>query len=210
MRFNLPDRLKAVAEQVRGADSIADIGSDHGKLPVFALAEGYVKRAIATDVSPKSLEKAEILAEKVGVDLITRVGDGLSVIGENEVDCVVIAGMGGLEIIKILQNAPFKYDKYLLLPHNKAYELRMFLAENGYGVQRDILVKEGKFFYNLITSNIFYKSNINLFIGADNKGTELLAEYYAYRKPILDKLILISRMSDRYGAELAELEELRK
>ena len=199
MRLTLSPRLSAIAELLADTDSFADVGTDHGKLPVFALQEGIVSKAIATDISENSLNKAKLLAEISGVELITRCGDGLSVLKEGEVETVVIAGMGGLEMINILENAPCSFDNYIFLPHTKSHELRVYLKS------RDIGIDE-----HYSTCSIFYKwNNARLYIGEDNVGLKVFLEYYAKRKAQILSLIEIEPANKlRFESELAELEEI--
>lgn len=210
MRLTLSPRLSAIAELLADTDSFADVGTDHGKLPVFALQEGIVSKAIATDISKNSLNKAKLLAEISGVELITRCGDGLSVLKEGEVETVVIAGMGGLEMINILENAPCTFDNYIFLPHTKSHELRVYLKSRDIGIDKDFLIKESGKFYNLITCRISNKwNNARLYIGEDNVGLKVFLEYYAKRKAQILSLIEIEPANKlRFESELTELEEI--
>lgn len=150
--LKLDKRLAAIASEVDG-ERLADIGADHGKIVVFCLQSGKAKRAYAVDISSKSLEKARMLAERCGVsDRVQFIeGDGLQKI--EDADCVVIAGMGGYEIIKILSEK--KLDtKYILVPHQDAAALRKFLSNNGFQAQKDYIVSEGGRFYDIIVCSI--------------------------------------------------------
>ncbi len=187
--MRLPLRLKAVAFELNGINSFADIGTDHGKLPVYALLSGIVKRAVATDVSAPSLRKAEMLSERESVKLDLRLGKGLEPLASGEVDAVVIAGMGGYEIIDIL-NSQKIFSKYILLPHKHPVQLRKYLRQKDIGILKDYVIREGKFFYHLITCSVFNKWNNNhsVFIGSDNAGKEDFAVYLGYRLSVLEKL----------------------
>ena len=91
--MRLSKRLRCVVDELEGSVSVADVGADHGKVLVTALLEKKIERGIATDISEKSLSKARTLAFEYSVFLDTRVGDGLDVIKDGEVDTLVIAGM---------------------------------------------------------------------------------------------------------------------
>lgn len=126
----LGKRLSAVASEVDGK-SMADVGCDHGKVSMACLLSGKVEKVIACDISSKSLQKAIDLAEKLNVKNIEfRVGNGLQVISDGEVDCVVIAGMGGIEIMNILSHIPNGVKILVLSPHRNTIELRDFLQRN--------------------------------------------------------------------------------
>ena len=104
MSINLPPRLKRISECADNFNCLADIGTDHGYIPVKMLQEGRVKQAIACDVNPMPLKKAQDLIEKNQLtdQIKTRLGSGLSVVAKNEADLVIIAGMGGVLISEIL------------------------------------------------------------------------------------------------------------
>lgn len=146
--LKLDKRLAAIASEVDG-ERLADIGADHGKIVVFCLQNGKAKNAYAVDISAKSLEKARTLAERCGVsDRVQFIeGDGLQKV--EDADCVVIAGMGGYEIIKILSEKRLD-AKHILVPHQDAAALRRFLSNNNYCAQKDYVVAEGGHFYDII------------------------------------------------------------
>lgn len=154
MNMRLGKRLAAVVDEVEGK-SLADVGCDHGKVSVECLLRGKVERVIACDVSPKSLQKAVDLAKLLQVDGIEfRVGDGLQVINDSEADCVVIAGMGGMEIISILSHAPQGIKRLVLSPHRNVIELRRFLSERSIYIAKDFIIKDGAKFYDVIVAEI--------------------------------------------------------
>ena len=120
-------RLSAIAGFVDDGESVADIGADHGYLPVHLVREGISPFAILTDLNPGPLEKTRAMIQKSCMDnqksfidnrkLELRLGDGLTALGDGEVDTVVIAGMGGETIISILAKDPAKamsFRKYVL------------------------------------------------------------------------------------------------
>ena len=146
----LSRRLLTAASEIGISDSIADIGTDHGKLIVYALERGLAKRAFAVDISPKSLEKAKRNAEDRGLtDQVTfYCGDGLKPL-DCRPDVVVIAGMGGNETVKILSEGS-KQKKLVLIPHQDAHLVRKYLCENGYRIEKDYYVEDGKYYAVLV------------------------------------------------------------
>lgn len=109
------NRIAAKIAPAGGDDAaggrLADIGTDHGYLPVWLLQEGRIPSAIASDVGAEPLEHARRTAEEYetqGLDF--RLCDGLSGIEPEETDTVVIAGMGGETIRDILRAAPWAAD----------------------------------------------------------------------------------------------------
>ena len=135
-RIALQHRLRLLAEMTPPGGRLADIGTDHGYLPVWLLQEGRIPSAIASDVGAEPLEHARRTAEEYGTQgLDFRLCDGLSGIEPEETDTVVIAGMGGETIRDILRAAPWAADGHhtlLLQPMTKVELLRGWLRENGY------------------------------------------------------------------------------
>jgi len=136
--IKLPDRLQAIADLIDGGASVADIGTDHGFLPVYLAQTGARRGIIASDKSAGSLKAARRSAEKYCVtDKITFiVAPGLTGIDESEADTIVIAGVGGETIIGILEETPWtKNGKRLILqPQTKIDLLLDYLSENGYEI----------------------------------------------------------------------------
>ncbi len=160
----LSDRLQMIADNIKHGETMADIGTDHGFLPLYLLEQGISPRVIMTDISEPSLGKAvdgaEILSKNVPeIDIDERCdfrsGDGLTVIRAYEVDNVVIAGMGGLLMTEILGNDISKtlsFRRLILQPRNHSGQLRKWLASNGFSIVREQLVREGKFICEIITA----------------------------------------------------------
>ena len=147
-------RLQAIAALIPRDCRVADIGTDHGYLPVWLLQNGAAQRVIACDVRPGPLEHARRSAAQYGLDrddrLLFRLGDGLDCVAPEEVDTIVIAGMGGETIQSILEAAPWTNDaayQLLLQPMTKAEVLRRFLAKQGYTIAREHLVYENHTYF---------------------------------------------------------------
>ncbi|SDY42567.1 tRNA (adenine(22)-N(1))-methyltransferase [Tindallia californiensis] len=153
--INLPDRLKAIANSIEPVSVVADIGTDHGLLPVYLLQRGIVSRAILSDVNQDPLDKAKKTAENYGFTerIDFRLGDGLLVLAPTEAPVIVIAGMGGILINSLLQSASSvaKKAEYLILqPMQAVPEVRRFLLMNGYQILSDQMVKEKNHFYHIL------------------------------------------------------------
>ncbi len=147
-------RLSAAASLVRPGSSAADIGCDHGRLAVHLVQSGRCPFVIAADLRPGPLQKAQALAQLHGVQqqVSCRLGDGLSVVQPGEVQDIVIAGMGGGTIADILAAAPWVQSKTInlvLLPTTQAPELRCWLYENGFVLQREVPVLDGGYCYTV-------------------------------------------------------------
>ena len=152
----LQPRLQAIARLVPQGSRLADVGTDHGYIPVWLLLEGRISSAIASDIGAEPLAHARRTAEQCavtsGIDF--RLCDGLSAVAPEEVDTIVIAGMGGDTIAAILELAPWtKRGKTLLLqPMTKAEVLRRWLPEHGYRVTAEQLAADKGVLYPILTA----------------------------------------------------------
>lgn len=148
--FQLDDRLAACASFVREGCKLADIGTDHGYLPIYLVKQGKISRAIAADINIGPLQKASMHVKKYKAEdqVQTRLSNGLEVIFPNEVDDIVIAGMGGELIAQILEAAPWvkNSEKHLILqPMTAAEDLRAYLQANGFYVKEEkAAIADGK------------------------------------------------------------------
>lgn len=153
--MELTPRLRSVAEQVPSGAVLADIGTDHAYLPVRLILERRIDRAIAADLREGPLERAKETAKRYGVsDRISfRLCNGLADIGSQEADTIAIAGMGGETISAILSEAPWtKQGKLLLLqPMTSFTDLRLWLQQNGYRIEKETISREGQRLYTCLT-----------------------------------------------------------
>ena len=152
---SLQPRLALLASLVPQGAVLADVGTDHGYIPVCLRQRGVIDRAIASDIGREPLEHARRTAEEYGVGGIDfRLCAGLDAIAPGECDTVLIAGMGGETIWDILAAAPWTRDgrhTLLLQPQTKIEELRLRLCENGYAVTREHLVRDKGKLYVVMT-----------------------------------------------------------
>ena len=151
-KLQLQPRLQLLADLVPDGSRLADIGTDHGYLPVRLLQDGRIPSAIAADVGREPLQHAVRTAEEYGVAGIDfRLCDGLRGVSPQEVDTIVIAGMGGETMIHILSAADWTKEpnRYTLLlqPMTKTGELRRWLSDNEYRFTAERLVWDKDFLY---------------------------------------------------------------
>lgn len=153
--MELTARLQSVADQVPQGAIFADIGTDHAYLPVWLLLNGRIQHAIAADLREGPLNRARETAEQYGVSnqVSFRLCNGLVDIDPTETDTIAIAGMGGETIATILESAPWtKKDKLLLLqPMTSFPDLRFWLQQNGYVIEKETISKEGRRLYSCLT-----------------------------------------------------------
>ena len=166
---SLGARLDTCLSLINGERCITDVGTDHGRLPVYALKQGRTERAVAVDISEKSLRKATLLAEKEGVTLTAVVCDGLKGVRAEDASLVIIAGMGGREIVKILEEAPFPLERAIFVPHTHAVFLRSYLRERDVRIDRDIMVAEGDHYYPVILADLRHpwRETDNVYVGRE-------------------------------------------
>ncbi|WP_444659935.1 class I SAM-dependent methyltransferase [Caproiciproducens sp. R2] len=147
--FTLGGRLQLCASMVRPGTALADIGTDHAYLPIWLAKQGLVSRAIAADIRPGPLQSAQQNIRRYRVEELvsTRLSDGLEAIFSVEADDIVIAGMGGEMMIRIIKNAPWLRDgekRLILQPMTSIPQLREFLAQQGFAVlQEQAAVEDG-------------------------------------------------------------------
>lgn len=152
--IKLDERLKSVASEIKPCKTLADIGSDHGKIAVYSALNHLADNVIASDISPQSANKSLLLAKIEGVELSVRVGDGVSTLKPEEYDTVVIAGMGGIEIVDILVKAQKNFNNYILVPHSKSEILRKFFITHNLTAVKDYKVKCKGRFYDIIVASV--------------------------------------------------------
>ncbi|KAB2954577.1 SAM-dependent methyltransferase [Heliorestis acidaminivorans] len=192
--MDLSPRLARLAEAVPADTVLADVGTDHAYLPVALVKAGKIDRAIATDVHQGPAEAARQHVKAYGVDskIKVRLGDGLKPIKAGEVETLVIAGMGGGTILKILQEGvqADKVDqlkRMVLQPLEGATELRKWLLQRGWKIIEEDLIEEGKRIYEVIVlEQSFLEQDIKEGFEKENrtKSTKLSMKEFAIDESI--------------------------
>ena len=155
MKLPISKRLLCCASMVQSGARVADIGTDHGYLGIYLLQTGAARHVIACDLRKDPLENARRNAKLFGVDgeMELRLSDGLEKILPDEVDTVVMAGMGGDLIQKILSQCPWRKREglqFILQPQSAGNVLRRWLCEDGFEIQREEPVQDGHFLYTVM------------------------------------------------------------
>ncbi len=158
-------RLAAAAGFVKEGSVAADIGTDHGYLICHLVNEGICVGGYATDINEKPLESAKALIKEMGFEskIKTVLTDGLSGLPENEIDEILICGMGGETIVGILENAKWvKSEKVhlVLQPMSRAATLRKWLCENGWNIDDEKAVEVENHLYTVISANYIGEKDI--------------------------------------------------
>lgn len=138
---------------------VADIGCDHGRVSVALLQQRCADKVIAVDVSEPSLDKAKQLINYIGMSdkIQTRLGNGFSKIEPNECNAAVILGMGGELMASIIEqcDTPLQGAECVVMqPMRGQKELRAFLHNNCYHIVDDVIVKEGRRYYQVFSAKI--------------------------------------------------------
>jgi predicted SAM-dependent methyltransferase len=183
-------RLQCVAKCVEKSNLVADIGTDHGYIPIWLIKNNFCNKAIAADISKGSCDKAakninfNNLSDKIDV----RCGNGLSVINNNceVVDCVVISGMGGLLMVDILKNfSGLDNTKQLVLqPQKDLHKVREFVVNYGFTIKYETMIKDNNKFYTIISAIKGKQENLSkseLYFGKQiiKEKSPILKEYIA-------------------------------
>jgi tRNA (adenine22-N1)-methyltransferase len=156
--MKLSRRLETIASFVPEGSAVADIGTDHGYIPIHLVQEGKAKHAIAMDVRKGPLLRAQAHIHEAGLEahVEVRLSDGLLKLEQNEADCVVIAGMGGELIIHILEEGRGLWEgipHWVLSPHSELDKVRRFLEEQEFFTWRETMIKEEGKFYTVMGIN---------------------------------------------------------
>lgn len=150
--MELSRRLQAVADLVSEGVIVADVGTDHGYIPIYLLKEGKGLRAIAMDINqgPLSRATAHIFEQGLSDRIETRLSDGVRQLKVGECECVVIAGMGGALTIHILEEGKEVFrslKEFVLQPQSEIRKVRQYLNENGYCViEENMVLEDGKYY----------------------------------------------------------------
>ena len=153
-QIKLSTRLQAIADLVPPGTKVADIGTDHGHIPVYLVQQGLSPKTAAADINVGPLTHAMSNAAEHGVmdSIQFALCDGLRFEGCCEYDTFIIAGMGGELIASILADAPWtKEHKTLILqPNSRIPVLVQWLQENGYAIHAVKLVKDAGKYYQMM------------------------------------------------------------
>lgn len=191
MNNNMTPRLLAIASFVRPGARVIDVGSDHGYVPIYLLKEKVATHALCTDVHDGPLRKSRENSARFGLtDFIdTQKADGLLDVDVSGYDTIIIAGMGGMLIAEILQNAPALDGKQLILqPMTAVMELRKYLITNGFTIVKEKLVQEDEKLYTVLETKRGKSepyTPAQLLVGRENRRDPL---YPVWVKRIRNKL----------------------
>ena len=154
-QFQLPKRLETIIERMPDSGCLADVGCDHAYVAIEAVRRGRAARALACDVRKGPLQQAaeHILCAGLAGKIETRLSDGLEKVAPGEADTVVVAGMGGPLMERILQGRLADFAHFVLSPQPEIPHFRRFLLAEGMQIDEEtMLIDEGKYYVILNVS----------------------------------------------------------
>lgn len=209
--MELSKRLEAIASHVPEGSVLADVGTDHGYIPIELASKGRIKKGIAMDINAGPLAKAasNIHAYHLDDKVAVRLSDGLLEVAPGEVDCVIIAGMGGKLIKKILVDSMQKlntYNRYIISPHTDLALVRKAMMDLNIHIIDEDMVKEDDHYYTILiaTTN---KDEVMILPYSRNENPL----YFVYGKCLILKKhpLLMEKLTRENTRDYALIEELK-
>lgn len=152
MNVKLSPRLETIAQMIPAGAKVADIGTDHGRLPLYLVEKGLSPFVVASDriKMPIAALKSQVQALGLEEQISVRLGDGLTVAQPGEVDTIVLSGMGGMTMIEIFSQSPqvaAAAQRLILQPQRSIPQVRQWLAAHGWRIiAEDIVLDEGRYY----------------------------------------------------------------
>lgn len=191
--MKISKRLKECARFVNPYTFVADVGTDHALLPIYLIKEGIAKHVIASDVRQGPLSFAKRNVEAEGLDNISIVlSDGIKHITD-DVEVVIISGMGGKLISDILQDDLKNVQRLVLQPNMASDILRNSLQEMSFQIIDEVIIKDNDIHYEILVAD---KGTMNLTeeelmfgpVNLKNKSSEFI-EYWTIEKEKLENIL---------------------
>ena len=206
----MPDsgaRLLTAASLVRKGTKAADIGTDHAYLPIYLIKNNISSKVLACDLRKGPLDNARENIIKAGCEnkIELRLSDGLDCVKSDEVDDIIICGMGGTLIADILSRADWLKNSHynlVLQPQSHADDLRRYLFENGFEIFKEIPVTDDGRDYIIINSAFREKydnkdNELRIFFGSLLENNDKISKRIAVRT--LTYLKVRMKSEEEYG-----------
>lgn len=198
------NRIDAIYSFIDLKDRVVDVGCDQAKLGILLAKRN--QKSIASDISPKVIERASLDIRKLGLDNLIdlRVSNGLQNIKKNEADTLVLSGMGTHTILEILNNTKLKFNKIITISNNYHDILRDKMNELNYKVDKELIIKENNKYYNLIlfTEGTKEYSQKELLLGLNQVDSK---QYNEYLNHLLKKYKTIKESSKDKNIKIDEM-----
>lgn len=155
--MDLSRRLQCIADEVLPGSAVADIGTDHGYVPIYLYLKGKIRKGIAMDIGegPLARAKKNIQMYEASSVIETRRSNGLEKLEIGEVDTIIIAGMGGLLIQQILEGKTGvlrTVQRLILQPQRDQEKIRRLLHKQGFKISNEQMINEEGHYYTIITA----------------------------------------------------------
>lgn len=183
------NRLLAVANFIKNADQIIDVGCDHAWLSIFLIQNKLCNNVINIDCNIAPLENGKRNVNKQGLSskISFILNNGLENLKlDKKIDYITICGMGAQNIIDIITNSSIVPDFYIVQPNNNVPKLRQWLKNNQYKIINEIVIIDNDIYYEILVikkdeTNI--NNNIDIYIGPINKlnNLEIFKNYLIYK-----------------------------
>lgn len=153
--IKISERLCRAASLISAGNRLADVGTDHGYVPIYLLQQRRIPYAIAMDINRGPLERARehIRLYRLEEYIETRLSDGVEALKPGEADAILIAGMGGglvIHILKAGQDVCRQARELVLQPQSELERVRRFLWREHYHIDAEEMVKEGSKYYPMM------------------------------------------------------------
>ncbi len=197
------NRIDTIVSLINDNDLVADIGCDQVEVGIKLAKRGI--KSIASDISDNVIKKAKEKVKTLGLEdyIDLRTSNGLNKINDNEVNTLVIAGMGAYTIIDIL-NTNKRFNKIITISNNHNDLLRSKMNEYSYKVKEEVIVKESNIYYNVIVfiSGKKKYTEEELLLGFNHKDLNMFNEWKNY---LLNKYTIINRESKGNNLEAKQI-----
>lgn len=198
------NRIDAIYSFIDLKDRVVDVGCDQAKLGILLAKRN--QKSIASDISPKVIERASLDIRKLGLDNLIdlRVSNGLQNIKKNEADTLVLSGMGTHTILEILNSTKLRFNKIITISNNYHDILRNKMNELNYKVDKELIIKENNKYYNLIlfTEGTKDYSQKELLLGLNQVDSK---QYNEYLNHLLKKYKTIKESSKDKNIKIDEM-----
>jgi len=195
----LDKRLMAIAGLVRKNSFVCDVGTDHAYLPCYLVKEGITSKCVACDINPMPLSKAQEHIKRFELEnsIETILSNGLENVPENKADDIIIAGMGGELISRILLDSNYTRNtskRFILQPMSQVNFLRDSLYKNGFKIDEEIPVIDKNHIYTVISASYVGEAEIKdeFFLSVGKIPLQKTIEAQLYIKAQYDKYINIA------------------
>lgn len=182
MNIKINNRLQKISDFISSKDKVIDIGCDHGLLGIYLVLKKNVSKMVSSDLNELPLKKAKenVLKYNLENKIELRLGNGLEAL-TNDLDTIIISGMGGLTINMILQDIKkYSYIKKLVISPNTDFkETRKVITKLGFKLMEEQIVFENKKYYLISYYEKGKRKRIDYRFGKLDNNEET-RKYYSY------------------------------